>query len=270
MLNKQVASYCPKLIDGFIIYDRYEKNGSHTIKCMNSGIPTKILNEMFYEVLSYCDGKRSIETMVNLIISKYPKVNRKIVENDVMFVIKNLLSMQALENSYLINKIPKKYNKLDKIHKIEICDFSSLSKMKEIYYSKKEKYFAYYNVKENVSNFELAIQNKENIYNSPTYIFKILNKDEIVGIISWRLHFENIIYLDSLIINNELIDISKCIQKTLMLVHYMTGGTSDIFRVFTTSEINNNYFFVAGFEETGKYEKEIDNTIDMIELSKYL
>lgn len=269
-MNKQIANYTPKVFKGFLIYDRAEENGTHTIKTMNSGIPTKIINETFYEVLSYCDGTKSIETIVDIMSLKYQNINRKNIEKDIMFVIKNLLNMQALENSYLINKIPNKYNKLDRVHRIEICDFSSLSSLKTFCNSIKNHFFTYQNVKENISNFDLAILNKENIYNSPTYIFKILKKDEIVGIISWRLHFQNIIYLDCILINNPLINIQKCILKTLMLVHYMTGGISNIFRIFTTINEDNRYYFLAGFKETGNYHKEIDNKLDLIELSKYL
>lgn len=269
-MNKQISNYTPKIYKGFLIYDRAEINGTHTIKTMNSGIPTKIINETFYEVLSYCDGTKSIEKIINIMSLKYQNINRKIIEKDIMFVIKNLLNMQALENSYLINKIPNKYNKLNRVNSIEICDFSSLSSLKSFYNSRQDFYFSYHNVKENISNFELAIQNKENIYNSPTYIFKILKKNEIVGIISWRLHFNNIIYLDCIVINDPLINIQKCILKTLMLVHYMTSGISNIFRIFSTKNVDNQLFFLAGFEETGYYRREIDNKLDLIELSKYL
>lgn len=93
-----INKFYPDVGWDFFVYCRKENLNEYTIKSNRTGVPVKIVNKVFMEIIELCNGKNSVKDIMKVLSNRYKNVPQKELLSDLKQVLKTLTDMNALSN----------------------------------------------------------------------------------------------------------------------------------------------------------------------------
>lgn len=190
-VNKQMlSSLKPLRLEIFNF--RHEKEGFSSFLTTNGSMDYSIINETALQILDLCDGKKSIEDILLILVDSYNEIDKDELLKDLFEVLKHLTFIKAIkwvENGKTVNS-PFEKNfyciDIDSI-KFEVAHETDIRAIKKFIESSKEIDSSGDLIKyvwgENVESCCNEIVIRQSLFNFSRDYFIIRENNEIVGIL---------------------------------------------------------------------------------------
>lgn len=270
-LSEEILTFKPMIREGFITYFRDEGNGNFSYRFKNSLSGEVLLNITFKEIIGQLDGKTSVGSIINHIVSLYKDAPKDLVSRDVLHILKKLIEWQGIEwkgeNPLLNNK------------KIEIADGITLSIMNYLDQGEihnfiksvnddKEKYFTYFNTVLLGLEFNEHLIVKAQM--GKQVCFGVKRNDKLIGLIIFENDRNIITRIKFAAFSKEIRDVEKCIKTAMSEMAQIYSIKTKCFKVHIREKEDStirNCFKKLEFNKAIFLKNELGQGIDVEELS---